>query len=122
MSEHGGPFKKGDPRINRKGRPRSFDALRQLAQQIAHEAAMSGGQPVIISGHKVTIAEAILRSWATSKNPQLARAFIEIAYGKVPDVHEVSGKMDLASTTSQTILYIPDNLRDKKEVDDGSSG
>jgi len=80
-----GTFKKGDPRINRKGRPRSFDALRTLAQEIAHEEAMSGGQPVILNGHKVTVAEAILRAWATSKNPQLVKAFIEIAFGKVPD-------------------------------------
>jgi len=85
------PFTKGDPRINRKGRPRSFDALRTLAQQIAHEAAQSSGQPLVINGHTVTVAEAILRSWATSKNPQLQRAFIEVAFGKVPDKIEVSG-------------------------------
>jgi hypothetical protein len=30
------PFAKGDKRINRKGRPKTFDALRQLAQTIAH--------------------------------------------------------------------------------------
>ena len=43
------PFVKGDPRINRKGRPKSFDALRSLAQEIAHEAAKKskeqGGGP-----------------------------------------------------------------------------
>jgi hypothetical protein len=76
-------FKKGDPRINRKGRPKSFDALRELAQQIAHEA-------VIVGDKKFTVAEAILRQWAQSKNPQLQRAFIEIAYGKVPDNVEVN--------------------------------
>jgi len=74
------PFVKGDPRINRKGRPKSFDALRALAQQIAHEPTNA-----VLDGHKVTVAEAILRQWAQSKNPQLARAFIEIAFGKVPD-------------------------------------
>jgi hypothetical protein len=80
-----GQFKKGDPRCWRKGRPRSFDALRALAQQIAHEVAQSGGEDIVIAGHKVTVAEMILRSWAQSKNTQLQKGFIEIAFGKVPD-------------------------------------
>lgn len=84
-----GYFKKSDPRINRKGRPKSFDALRDLAQQIAHETAMRDGQPIIISGHKVTIAEAILREWARSGKPQLQQGFIEIAFGKVPTPIEI---------------------------------
>jgi hypothetical protein len=78
-------FTKGDPRIWRGGRPKSFPALQELAQQIAHESALKDGQPLIIEGHRVTVAEAILRTWATSKNPQLVKAFIEIAFGKVPD-------------------------------------
>lgn len=85
----GKPFTKGDPRINRKGRPKSFDALRELAQQIAHEEAKSGGAPVVVGGHKATVAEMILRQWAASKNPQLQRAFIEVAFGKVPDKTEI---------------------------------
>ena len=84
-------FDKRKAAINRKGRPKTFDALRTLAQQIAHEAAQSSGQPLVINGHTVTVAEAILRQWATSKNPQLQRAFIEVAFGKVPDKIEVSG-------------------------------
>ena len=82
-------FVKGDPRINRKGRPKSFDALRALAQEIAHETATKDGVPLVIEGHKVTVAEAILRTWATSKNPQLVKSFIEIAFGKVPDNLEI---------------------------------
>ena len=86
----GKPFTKGDPRINRKGRPKSFDALRELAQTIAHEEAKSGGATVVIGGHKVTVTEAILRSWAASKNPQLQKLFVEIAFGKVPDALDLS--------------------------------
>lgn len=86
------PFKKGDPRINRNGRPKSFDALRALAQDIAHEKAKAGGNTVVIDGHSVTVAEAILRQWAQSKNPTLQRQFIEVAFGKVPQPVEHSGK------------------------------
>lgn len=86
-----GGFQERKHQINRKGRPRSFDALRALAQQIAHEAALSAGEPVVISGNVVTIVEAILRQWAQSKNPQLQRAFIEVAFGKVPDNVDIDG-------------------------------
>lgn len=82
-----GGFQERRHQINRKGRPRSFDALRELALVIAHEVAVANGSPIVINAKTVTVAEAILRSWATSKNPQLQRAFIEIAFGKVPDVH-----------------------------------
>ena len=85
-------FDKRKAAINRKGRPRSFDALRTLAQQIAHEAAQTGGQPLVINGHTVTVAEAILRQWATSKNPQLQRAFVEVAFGKVPDKIDITSE------------------------------
>ena len=88
-----GTFTKSDPRINRKGRPKSFDALRVLAQEIANEAAKKrDGEPIVLDGHIVTVAEAILRQWSTSNNPVLQMRFIEITYGKVPDVHELTGK------------------------------
>ena len=88
----GGPFRKGDPRINRKGRPKSFDQLRSLAQEIAHEAAKQGGQPVVIDGHTVTVTEAIMRQWAMSKDPRLQQKFIEVAYGQVPSVTRLEGQ------------------------------
>ncbi|MCP5018897.1 MAG: hypothetical protein GY938_27015 [Ketobacter sp.] len=88
-----GGFKKNDPRINRKGRPKSFDKLRALAQQIAHEEAMGkDGKTVVVNGHKVTVTEAILRQWASSKNPKLQQLFMEVTYGKVPSPIELTGK------------------------------
>lgn len=86
------PFTKGDPRINRKGKPKNFDALRELAQQIAHEEAHTqDGAPVVINGRKVTNAELVLRKWMASKDARLQMHVMEVAFGKVPQVMEHSG-------------------------------
>jgi hypothetical protein len=83
------PFEKGDPRINRKGRPKSFDALRALAISIAREpATKKDGEALEWNGKQVTYAEYVLRSWVFDKAHQ--KDFIEAAYGKVPDKLEVS--------------------------------
>lgn len=91
-TRNSGTFQKGDARINRKGRPRSFDALRALGQQLANEDLTDrDGQPVIVNGHKLTRIEGIMRAWSSSKDPRLQMAFVEVAYGKVPNVTEVTG-------------------------------
>lgn len=89
-------FRKGDPRINRKGRPRAFDALRALAQMISHE-------PVIVGDRKMTVVEVILRQWAQSRNPKLQQLFIEVAYGKVPDRIEMTGDYSLVIDWGDTV-------------------
>jgi hypothetical protein len=94
------PFKKGDPRINRKGRPKTFDALRALTQQIVHETAVKDGKPAVYDDgvnppHVMTNVEAIIRKWLGSGNPQLQRAAIEIAFGKVPENLNISSDKPL---------------------------
>lgn len=91
----GRPFVKGDPRINRKGRPRSFDALRKLAQALANEPAVDGktGAPIVVDEHVATQAEMIMRAMMRD-NPE---RFVEIAYGKVPqpvDLKITDGDID----------------------------
>jgi hypothetical protein len=77
-------FVKGDPRINRTGRPKGFDQMRKLAQAIADEKVTDS------EGNTMTCAEALLRSWATSKEPLLQKAFVEYAFGKVSDKLETN--------------------------------
>jgi hypothetical protein len=78
-------FVKGDKRINRKGRPRSFDALRKLAQQVA---ALE-----LPEGEGLTRIEAMLRVMSTSRNPADRALFLAYAYGKPKDEIEHSGEM-----------------------------
>lgn len=117
-----GSFTKSDPRINRKGRPRTFDALRELAQQVAHETAQANGSDVVINGHRVTVSEAILRQWAMSKNPQLQRAFIEIAYGKVPDnIQTIAARLGIDLTSDGGPITFKVVYENKRGIPDSSS-
>jgi len=75
-----GTFVKGDKRINRKGRPKSFDKLRALAQQVLCEVVE------LTDGEKQSRVEMIMREWAKDKQKQ--QNLVEIAYGKVPDKTE----------------------------------
>lgn len=83
----GVPFKKGDdPRRFRGGRTKTFTTLRALTVQIANEAVDPDGE---IDTTKV---EAIVRDWLNSTDFQKQKAALELAYGKVPDKTEITGK------------------------------
>jgi hypothetical protein len=72
------PFVPGDPRINRKGRPKTIDAVRKLVQNIAYEE-------VVNKGESFTTLELIFRDWASSKMFEKQLAFVQYGFGKVPD-------------------------------------
>jgi hypothetical protein len=93
----GKPFVKGDSRINRKGRPKTFDAFRALSLDVLAEPAKGAdGQPIIIDGHVATNVEMIVRSWM--KDGKRQQALIEAAFGKVPQQVDVtSGGESLAT-------------------------
>lgn len=86
-----GTFEPGDARINRNGRPRSFDGLRRIAQEIAGRpitalAKLSLTMREDVDGAEdFTIAQNILYCWATSGDYRQQAAFLEIAFGKPPD-------------------------------------
>jgi len=84
-----GTFIKGDKRINRNGRPKSFDKLRALAQRISCEVKE------LADGSKQSTIEGILREWATGTDKQKQQAFIEIGYGKVPTENIVKLNHDI---------------------------
>ena len=67
------------------GRPKSFDAFRELAQSIANEELK------LQDGRKISVAEAVLRKCAKANEPALIRTFLEYAFGKVPDKIEATG-------------------------------
>lgn len=87
MANHNPPtngFDKRPHAINRKGRPKSFDQLRALAQKLSHETVGESTQ---------TAVELILRKLAMDKPER----FLEIAYGKVPQPIEMKGEINTKS-------------------------
>jgi len=80
----GRPFELGDERINRTGRPKTFDELRRTADMIASELVPGPDGKMIARG------ELLLRNWIKSKNPLLQRSFVEYWVGRVPEKVETN--------------------------------
>ena len=88
-------FVKGDKRINRGGRPKSFDALRKLAQKIAGERAEESD---------VTRVTDMLIEMSKSKNPSDRALFLAYAFGKPKEQVDVNNSGEV----KVVIEYIDD--------------
>jgi hypothetical protein len=117
-------FAKGyDPRRNLKGRPKSFDQLRALAQDIAEQiATKADGTPLKWNGQEITFAEFVLLSWVTDK--KYLEKFVDVAYGKVPQAVDVtSGGEKIQSLPPEQIAQRVAALMElakKRKEEDGS--
>ena len=100
-------FVKGDPRCNRNGRPKGFDELRRVAQQILCEDV------VWADGRTISRVELILRRWSRSKKPKLQKLFVEIAFGPVPPT-----KVEANSLRPGTVLrlHLPHELGSPRAI------
>lgn len=92
----------GGPRANKrntKGRPKSFDALRKLAQQIAAE-----------DDGDFTVVYNMLRRLAKSRSGGDNKTFLEYAYGKPKDELDVT--TDGKAITPITVIEIVKNTNE----------
>lgn len=86
-------FVKGDPRINRKGRPKNSDQLKALGMSLLHEPAKDkNGQPVVIDGHVATNLEMILRRMMSDKRQ--SSDLLDRVFGKPAQPVQLSGPDD----------------------------
>jgi hypothetical protein len=134
-----GTFEPGDARINRKGRPKSFDAWRTMLVALANEPAVQrdkenkvkklvliqiplvhnglpvfdeAGNPVMVD-HYATNVEMIARQWMS--DPKHQQEFIEGAYGKVPQPIDITGDLGLLVKGYSSDIDPDDWDADKKQ-------
>jgi hypothetical protein len=97
------PFKKGrkgkdaeiDTRINRLGRPKNFDMVRQLAQEIA-------GEELDPKNPAVTRIVAMLRLMTSSNNHADRELFLAYAVGRPKDVIDITSKGESIAPAKET--------------------
>jgi len=90
------------------GRPRTFDALRELCQKICHEKV------TLDDGEVVTRLEVILRDWSESKDVQKQIALVQYGYGKPADKIE----LDELQPKRTLILHWPHEMPGWQPPDD----
>jgi hypothetical protein len=100
-----GRFVKGDPRINREGRPvgkapKSQEELRRLIHDIAHEEVTSKDGSIT-----ATRIEAILMNWATSGDVRKQELFVAYGYGKIKE-QNTALNLNLNECTDEQLIRI----------------
>jgi len=73
-----------DPRINTKGRPRKFDALREMVLDVLTEELELTNRAAGTS-QKITQLEFMIREWVLSRDFNKQSKALEYGFGKVPD-------------------------------------
>ena len=114
------PFKKGDKRINRDGRPATAASLSALAKRIGHEVATKKNGEVHTGpdGRPVTVIETILRQWA--QNPKQQGDFVDRAYGKVPQQQQHTGADD-GPIEHRVVVIFDGNAGNTPTADDNAA-
>jgi hypothetical protein len=91
------PFRKGDPRINREGRPQKLPAIDELLAKVLNEAGSNG----------LTRAEIILRKMAIKAETDIraAEMILDRAYGRPrQQIENINNNVNPFSTLSDEEL------------------